>query len=742
MKKEFPITRDVLQRTIFGQDYEWPIENHSHDLDLCVAKVLYSLLTVIYDPELSYQELLKDLSDEKRLAVDYRWAAIAAILQGQYDDALTNINEAIRIYEEKKLEVDQLNALLDKRHIEMQMAQLRGEVFTVPEDTQKKIVDMFDTCSPSKYYFKLAEAWSLSMDDQFTLATDSPYTWRMGSNFHQALDMIVDCFVYAIQNGSYMLIQHTKEQLALMLYTYSRIFRDYSLCYQSFKMMVCSTKIDKAKRIMLSNWDDIYTYIVKSIPSILSMFQNTPKLQDKSIKLAVYSRIAYLLPDDSFADFVNELFESLEEKSYLNKDIDLRRNALEALSSIMARIDNNLVIQRTIDYHRDTLIVQMDYLQMLRSVQWRQVEMQLVKKIISNLLSEQNDLWSNISFINVVADISNSYPEEFSSINNDLYYAWLDNRKYDTISYFSRLDYGLPNEWVQQFLTSLLSDVASFPTDSLSSKSIDCLINILLFVYHASKEKFANGSFQDLVCSMLTSLKQILLRPKCYSDVKEKCIEILMELSHHYDHKHRGIIALMDDAYKNHEGYLFETSEELFMSLSNRITYNLKLVHLLLLLNIVDAKYAMSFALKFAFSDDVKVVELALNIVRRVLMDGSKGFLDVALLLINEKKADSWSGIRDYALSMVKELFVNELISMDEFQSHIDKFKRDPSPKVKFHLINMILSFTDDNMPGIHALVHGLWATLRNDPDYRFRVKADEIREAFHLDRGNDTLCD
>jgi len=392
------------------------------------------------------------------------------------------------------------------------------------------------------------------------------------------------------------------------------------------------------------------------------------------------------------------------------------------------------------DYHSDTLIDQLDYLQLLRSVQWHKVELQLVKKVISNLLSEQNDLWSNLTFINVVADISNSYPEEFSLINNDLFCAWLEHRRDDTISYFSRLEYSLPEEWMQQFLTSLLSDVASIPTDSLSSKSIDCLINILLFVYHASKEIIAKRSFQDFVSSLLTSIKPILLRPKCYSDVKEKCIEILMELSHHYDHKHREIMAMMDEVFKNHEEHLFETSEELLMSLGNKSTYNLKLVHLLLLLNIVDAKYAMSFALKFAFSDEVKAVELSLSLVKRVLMQDCRGFLDVALLLINEKKADSWSGIRDYALSLVKELFINELISMDEFQSYIDKFKRDPSPKVKFHVINMILSFKDDSMPGLHALVHGLWATLRNDPDYRFRIKADEIREAFHMDRGNDTL--
>lgn len=230
-----------------------------------------------------------------------RWDAIRYKLSGNHEEALQAAQVALNLAKQHDLPQWIVNdILIDCRNMESEVNSIEGRYFTAGE--AQKQLNQLDTFVylPVLDRF-LGNIHNGMVKEEFRVATASPYTELIGSNFNQVIRDVVNYFFYAALYGSFTHLVITRELLAQVLSKYAFLFESEELLFKCVQMYIVAGNSKDYKLFLKKNWDNAYSSVATRADEMWRLAENVLPISRDGMMLAVIETTGLYFSEQIFS---------------------------------------------------------------------------------------------------------------------------------------------------------------------------------------------------------------------------------------------------------------------------------------------------------------------------------------------------------------------------------------------------------------------------------------------------------
>ena len=231
-----------------------------------------------------------------------RWDAINNFLSGNYERALSDEEEALRIAKSSDAPEWIINdILIDCRNLTVVVGNKKHQI-TITSSAQEEL-----NKSETIAFLPVADRYSCNMfkemiEAEMDIELSSPFSIRFGSNLSYVIRDFVNYYFSAILYGSYTHIILARDVLASILYKYAEINNYPELLLRAINLYILSGNAKRLKQILDNRWEECYPGITSEADKYWSYTDFAVKEQQAQIKQAVFSKLGMYFSDSVFAD--------------------------------------------------------------------------------------------------------------------------------------------------------------------------------------------------------------------------------------------------------------------------------------------------------------------------------------------------------------------------------------------------------------------------------------------------------
>lgn len=362
IEQETQDTSLIVKKTIISQtdkckEYFYNMFSHSYKKEkqtcefdswcLQFLPILFENASIkSFNVSMFMDELKKHQPDELFTVVNIRWKAIQHYYNGRLKECVEELKNALAIAKQKNLsEWFVKDILIDLRNKNYELLETENK-FALEDPSQKELNE-----SSHGIYYPLMDRmkgdfYEKYVEEAFKEKIQSPHTVSLGYNITQT-DIISNCFVVAMFNGSLTYLQLLHKQIKTLAFWMSEKFSDWKFQKLLLKETIFECPYKEIASLYRTAPDILVKLNHEDALEVFEYCNNHPIGQKRfKSKLHAWSIVGYYLNDEYFdlisAEIINDILTWLNEE---NPTLSIGDSIFKCLMDVGHRLMPETIIE-------------------------------------------------------------------------------------------------------------------------------------------------------------------------------------------------------------------------------------------------------------------------------------------------------------------------------------------------------------------------------------------------------------